>query len=183
MARERQAAPPTGRQNGRPLLAWSFLWVASCGGSDPGSTEPPPPPVRGIQFVSGAVATDSIGAILALPILVEVHDSSGRLAPAGTLVQFAGVQRLPLVVFEAEVRAPQAQQFEPVTIGTTNGGGRVSAHVRLGFVAGPARVVVSAPALGVSDTATYTVVPGAPHDVRLEPIDTTIHVGRSYAIR
>lgn len=163
----------------RPRFAWCLLWVASCGGS----TEPPPPSARGIQFVSGAAVTDSIGAILAQPLLVEVRDTSGRLAPVGTLVQFAGVQPGHLIVFEAHVRVPGAQEFEPVATGTTDANGRASVQVRLGFVAGPARIAVSAPALGVSDTAAYTVIPGAAHDVRLAPLDTTIYVGRSYALR
>jgi hypothetical protein len=163
----------------KPSLAWCLLLVASCGGS----TEPPSPPARGIQFVGGAVATDTIDAILGQPLVVEVHDSSGRLAPVGTLVTFSGAQRKPLIVFEAQVRAPGASRFEPVVTGATDTNGRVAVEVRLDFVAGPARVVVSAPALGVSDTAHYMIVPGNPYDVWIEPLDTTIYVGQSYSMR
>jgi hypothetical protein len=154
--------------------------VADCG---PDSTEPPPPLTPGIQVVSGAPATDTIGATLSQALVVEVHDSTGKLAPTGTVVQFAGVQPGHLIVYEAEVRAPGMSIFAPLATATTDANGRVGVEVRLGHVAGPARVAVSVLTLGVSDTIAYTIVPGAAYDVTIAPLDTTIYVGQSYTMR
>jgi hypothetical protein len=93
------------------------------------------------------------------------------------------VQPGHLIVYEAEVLAPGMSVFAPLATGTTDAKGRVGIEVRLGYVAGPARVAVSVLTLGVSDTVTYTIVPGAGHDVTLAPIDTTVYVGQSYTVR
>src|SRR5690348_2690597 len=50
------------------------------------STEPRPGD-RGIRVVSGGNQTDTVLAVLAQPLLVEIRDSTGRLAP-GVTVRF-----------------------------------------------------------------------------------------------
>jgi len=54
--------------------------------------------------------------------------------------------------------------------------------VQFGTVAGPAHVVVTAPVLGLRDTASYTVRPGAPAAVRFGVRDATAYVGGTRAL-
>ena len=67
--------------------------------------------------------------------------------------------------------------------GETDGAGRASVMVQMGTVAGPARIAVSVPTLGLQDTARYTVLPGQPSAIHIMPGDTAIYAGSSYTIR
>jgi len=64
----------------------------------------------------------------------------------------------------------------------TDSEGRTGVLVQMGPVAGPARIAVAVPTLGVEDTARYTVRPGQPSAVILTPGDTAIYIGASYTI-
>ncbi|MBK6308210.1 MAG: hypothetical protein IPF47_21775 [Gemmatimonadetes bacterium] len=72
------------------VAAMAAMAAVACGGDDGSAPPPPPPPppVRGVRILSGADVTDSVGARLLQPLIVEVHDSAGALAPLGTVVRF-----------------------------------------------------------------------------------------------
>jgi hypothetical protein len=133
--------------------------------------------------VSGAHVTDTIGTILSQALVIEVYDSTGKLAPLGTSVRFEAVPNVARSAFETFVVAIGLSSFSTTALGTTDASGRTSVLVRLGFLAGPARVAIYVPTLGLRDTALYTVTPGAPANVSLAPIDTAVTVGRGFAFR
>ena len=54
--------------------------AAVASGGDDGSAPPPLPPVRGVRILSGAEVTDSAGARLLQPLIVEVRNSAGALS-------------------------------------------------------------------------------------------------------
>jgi Tol biopolymer transport system component len=67
--------------------------------------------------------------------------------------------------------------FFGALVDTTDGEGRVKARVAYGTVAGPARLAITVPEIGLVDTLEFDVRPGAPADVRIQPRDTVIRVG------
>jgi Tol biopolymer transport system component len=132
----------------------------------------------GIQFVAGNSVTDTAGAILTQALVVEVHDSSGVVPPAGTIVRFSSIVE---GFTAAAVIAPLTSTFFGTFLASaTDENGRSSVLVRLGFKAGTARILVTVPTLGLIDTATFTVLPGNPARVTITPIDTLLYVGRTY---
>ena len=163
----------------RKGLTFALLCVSMACGE--GTTEPGPG--RGIQFVSGANLADTIDAILPQALVIEVRDSAGNLAPLATGVRFEAVREPTRFAFEAFVRALGGSDFSLAALGTTDASGRVSVQVRLGPRAGPARVAIYVPTLGLRDTARYTIMPGAVSDLLLEPYDTVLTVARSFSYR
>ncbi len=69
------------------LGALAAATIAACG-SESTSVQNSPRTVRGLRIVSGSDVTDTAGALLSLPLIVEVHDSAGKVAPRGTVVRF-----------------------------------------------------------------------------------------------
>ena len=68
---------------GRAASALAVALLAACGD---GATKPPPAE-PGIHFVAGAAATDTVGAVAAQALVVEVRRSDGRPA-AGEVVRW-----------------------------------------------------------------------------------------------
>ena len=147
--------------------------IAACSGDSTGTPEPSEP---GINILSGAALTDTVLAAPAAPLRVRVRGTDGKPRP-GTEVRFRGGFDLGMSLADAAGR-PLATWVD-----TTDGQGYASAMVRFGTRAGPAHVVVSAPALSAVDTASYTVLPGAPAIVSAAPADSTVYVGGSYRLR
>lgn len=143
-----------------------------------------------IEILSGASATDTIDTQLPHPLIVLVRDSSGQPAPVGTLVRFssvvhAGQTSLPPyeTPYEAYVEALDTQELAIFATGTTDAAGRTGVLIRFGEVAGTAHIVVEAPLLGLIDTVTYTVTPGAAAGIAMMPADTTVAQGGSYQLQ
>lgn len=153
--------------------------VAACGSDSPSS--PAAPKFRGIRFVSGASGTDTAMARLSEPLVVEVHDSSGALIPAGTVVRFEAQSRDGYP--ELQVGAFTQLEVGSFAVGTTDAMGRTGAMVRLASRAGPARVAVVVPTLGLRDTVRYTVSAASAALVQLEPSDTALYVGHPLALK
>jgi hypothetical protein len=135
----------------------------------------PSGPRSGLNIVSGAGLSDTVGSTLKPPLTVQLLD--GDLQPlSGQTVYFNtdgpvlvapldepgfGINRLP---------------------GITDASGEASVWVELLFAAGPGKVVVVAPS-GQSVELHYTVLPGAPAYVRADPRDTVLYVGGSETFR
>lgn len=145
-------------------------------------TSSPTPRGPGLHFVSGADLTDTIFAIPAIALVVEVRDSSGALAPPGTVVRFEA-----LVVsgyrWTMQVADLASNMFVPFVSETTDVRGRVAVLVQFGITAGPAGVAVSAPTIGLRDTAHYTVLAGRPYRLLVAPADTPMYVGSTIPLR
>jgi Tol biopolymer transport system component len=159
------------------LLIAAIFVVTSCGDSSgPRGGRP------GLSFVSGYNLTDTISAKPIIALVVEVRDAQGAIVPQGTVVRFSPV---PTPYFQSEMMVAEltSTSYNNFATGETDGAGRAAVLVQMGPIAGPARIAVSVPALGVQDTARYTVLPGQPSAILLTPVDTAIYVGSSYTIR
>jgi hypothetical protein len=134
----------------------------------------------GLRIVSGAGVADTITAILPQPLVIEYRDSDGFPVRDAWIV-VVGITSLdgPEVQFE---HAPGA--YTPQLHVRTDSVGRVRARVRMGEKAGIARVRLHkdhfSPAM---DSASFTVLPGAPARVALAPRDTALFSGRSLTPR
>lgn len=133
---------------------------------------------------------DTIGTELPGLLVVQLNDSVGR-PRAGALVAFQPL-RSPGVPFDERVllfhdpadpsnwSSPFGAQLE------TDSSGRVRAMVMLGNVAGSVEAVLSAQSPGgsvVLDTVRFKVSPGAPASIDLQPVDSALYEGGSYALR
>ena len=156
------------------LVALTALVALSCG--DPTAPRGDP----GIHFVAGAGATDTTFSVLTQALIVEVRDSSGHLVPAGTIVRFQSA--LTEFINEAMVSELTASAFFNLVALETDQTGRAAVIVRLGPKAGPARVIVTVPTLGMRDTASYTVLPGNPANIVITPVDTMLYAGNSVTL-
>jgi Tol biopolymer transport system component len=145
--------------------------VASGCDTNPAGSKPGEP---GIRFVAGHTGTDSVDAVLAQTLVVEVRDGEGRLA-AGITVAFDGTPN-------AAVAGP-GQGWQYRTNMLTDGQGRAFTRVRLGTAVGEAAVAVIVGGLPFTDTARYTVTAGQPAKVAAAPRDSAVWVARAYTLR
>jgi Tol biopolymer transport system component len=138
----------------------------------------------GINVVAGANVTDTVGAALPLALRVVVRDAAGHILP-DAVVRFSSV---PIVrpggstvpsVLVGDVSAVGASTF---LAETTSASGVAFARIVLGQAAGAGAVAILVPQEGLQDTARYTITPGAATKVVLPIVDTTIQVGRSFAL-
>ena len=161
-----------------PLLA--ALGLAACSDGDgPGGGTP------GLRVVAGADAEDTIGAVLAQALVVEVRGASGS-ALRGVPVTFRtleGTGSTGWTTRNALVARLDGHQAQWSVTDTTDSRGRAGALVVLGMQAGAASVRVQVPASGVDTVVTYTVKPGAAHRIALGPVDTALYVGATFALR
>jgi hypothetical protein len=77
--------------------------------------------------------------------------------------------------------APQSA-FGTLVTDTTDDLGHASARIRLGSVAGQARMVVRSLALGIADTLQFTVLPGNASRIVLSVRDTALKPGESFTV-
>jgi len=159
-------------------IACCTLLVAALTYACDSSTEPRPGD-RGIRIVSGANQTDTVFAPLAQPLLVEVRDSTGRLAP-GVTVRFKSAFNSngnAVLVWKTDV-----QQWDILTTAVADAKGRASTRMKLMAEAGTMRLEVAVPEWGVADTVTFTSTPGKPQRWTISPRDTAITAGTSFKL-
>ena len=154
-------------------IACCTLLVAALTYACDSSTEPQPGD-RGIRVVSGGGQTDTIAAKLNQPLVVEIRDSTGRIVPGAT-VQFQDV-------YDVGVSASGQQQYGSFATDVADARGHASTFVQLGGAVGIARLAVSVPELGVSDTVTYTIPHGSPWQFTISPRDTSLLPGQSFTL-
>jgi hypothetical protein len=145
--------------------------------------------------VLGAGVTDTIDTQPVQALVVEVRETGGALAPAGTLVRFeprpaepspTRIYYMPAISV-CELTAPVCGSFGYGAPGqlltqTTDAQGRAKVLVRLGPAAGRAVVRLTVPEFGLEDSATYTVLPGKPAAVRASIGDTVLDVGATVTL-
>ena len=171
-------------------LACTWLALA-CGG---GGTEPVPTYAPGVSIVSGAVAMDTIDAILTQPLTVRVADTEGRPI-RGAVVRFipTEISTTPGMFMGYTTRVSPAPLTAVATWGViteavTNEDGLAQAMVRLGEVAGKGGVAVRAgyqqyPFESRATTTTFTVNPGGVASIAMLPADTSLYVGSRLVLR
>lgn len=155
---------------------WSALAATYAALSVAGCLDEPvaPGPAPTLLVLSGAGLTDTIGAQLGDPLVVQALDASG--APiAGLPLDLAAETidgRATLLVRESSGAAPV-----PALDLVTGADGSASVFVALGERAGPARLLVTHPPTGATETATFAVLPGGAVSIQLSPPDTVITNG------
>jgi Tol biopolymer transport system component len=163
------------------LFTCLLALFAACGdgGTPPVEPEPEPQPGK-LSIVAGRGQTDSIQAVLAQPLVVELRDTRGELMPdvelnvISTLVD----ERNADVLF-----APiGSNAFAPSLTARTGADGRLSVQMRLDTVAGPVIVKVKTVTSGVTDTATITTIGGTAVRMEATPRDTTLHASVAYRL-
>ena len=156
------------------LIAFAF----ACGGD---STRPVTMPA--IRALAGANQSDTADAVLRQSLVVEVRDSTGAPAAAGTPVHFAAVPRGASSVSELTLESLEGATFSSAVTTSTDSRGQASVAVRLGTIAGPARVVVSVSQFALIDTVLFTIMAANPVRLSIQPTDTSVIVGRSVPFR
>jgi hypothetical protein len=145
------------------------------------STSLPSISVPGLTVVAGEGQTDTVLAQLARALVVQVRDSTGRLA-ADALVRMQCVS--DSVVHDSVLLAGSSiATFGAILAESTDASGEATAHLQFGSRAGRGHVAVSVPRFGYQDTVTYTILPGAAVGLTAAPRDTALYVGNSYSIR
>jgi hypothetical protein len=159
------------------LLIAAIFVATSCGDSSgPGGARP------GLTLVSGYNLTDTVTAKPVGALIVEVRDAQGAIVPQGTVVRFEAMISSTSVT-EMTVAPLTSTFYQTFATGETDAAGRAAVLVQLGRVAGPARIAISVPTLGVQDTARFTVLPGRPARILMLPADTAVYGSGSYTIR
>ncbi len=150
----------------RLFLAPLIDGVVSCGDeSAPAGPKSPGPTVGIVQLKT---ASDTIGATLSLPLVVEVRDPVNGSLKAGAVVRFSAID------WSTSLANVGSGAFATTLIDTTDGSGRASAVVRLGSKRGRQRIVVAGQAVGGADTASIDIEPGQVIALRILPADTAV---------
>lgn len=156
------------------LVAATFI-ALSCGDTS-GPHESP-----GLRLVSGNNLTDTVYAKPVTALVVEVRDDKGAIVPQGTVVRFTAIIS-PVYLAEMYVESLTSTYYDTFAPAVTDAAGRAAVLVQMGRVAGPARIAISVPTLGLQDTARYTVLPGRPAAVTMLPSDTSMYTTGTYTI-
>ena len=168
-----------------PLLpAIAFLLAVACGGTADAPTETAGGGGKPLTIVAGSDITDTIEARPVQALVVEVRDGSGPMA--GVPVRFARVNPFEPgsgATAEVSVAAEQSGFFRREVTDTTDATGRALVLVLFGGYVGNAKVAITVPSTGASDTARYVVLPGAPAAVRLGLRDTSVFMGDKFNVR
>jgi Tol biopolymer transport system component len=136
----------------------------------------------GLHIAAGGDGRDTVMARLATPLVVQYRDARGE-GRSGVTV------RLEAASFGAPgphvVVSPvsEVDAFRTVVTDTTDAGGRVAARVAFGPAAGRGWIRVTAPGLGLADSASYEVLAGAATRLAVGPSDTALHVGATVQLR
>lgn len=132
-----------------------------------------PPTTTGVEFLAGAGLTDTVTAIPSQMLRVRVHG-----ARAGHTVRFAtraSEEGFPPFMWVAEAAAEATVM--------TDADGVAAVPIRFGSRSGQTTIEVSIPDLGLVDTASYEVLPGAPVEALLTPGNTLLQPGQAFRYR
>jgi len=161
------------------MIGVAFAWActANDGATAPGNG------LDMLRVVAGDGQSDTVLATLAQPLVVEVRDSTGRIA-GGRAVSFTSLsdELASRTRPTAYVTTDVDEGFGFDVVDTTDADGHAKAFLHYSIVAGTARVVVSVPDLQVVDTVSFTVIPGTQATFSLAPHDTTVPPGASYPL-
>jgi hypothetical protein len=163
-------------------LGWSCAILLAAAACD-GPSEPDPPPVpTALTVVAGEGQADTVDALAAQRLEIVVTDDRGGPSP-GIAVEFAGDLAAGSASEPGVLVGTAATGFQRTVSATTDASGKAWVNVTMGRVAGTTRVVVTAPALGLADTAAFTVRPGTAVRLAVAPRDTGVYVDGSFALR
>ncbi|MBK8006720.1 MAG: hypothetical protein IPK12_23310 [Gemmatimonadetes bacterium] len=155
--------------------------VAACGG---GEDPQGPGGSPFISFVGGDRGRDTVQSTLTASLVVKVTQQGGDPVAPGTLVRFQDHAYLIGSGLTSLFVSPEEDGFFAFDVtDTTDAQGVVRVGIRLGTVAGAARLVVTVPGLGYADTARFQVQAGNAAGVRFLPKDTAVYVAGTARLR
>jgi hypothetical protein len=139
-----------------------------------GCTDGSGPSQPQLRVLSGAGISDTISHVATQPLLIEI--TRGGQPQQGVEVRFAAPLRNRM-----RVAALNPDSAFGVFVSTlTDGAGRAAVRVSFGTQAGAGSVFVTVLQYALEDTASYTVLPGAPVRVALLPKDTFVVIGARF---
>jgi hypothetical protein len=152
--------------------------VAGCG-----SDSTAPTSKSGLRIDAGADVTDTVGAVLTQALIVQVRKPGSTTLATGTVVRFTALANDSVPYANTIDVAPlTSQYFSGFASDSTDAQGRASVLVELGSVVGRTGIVITAPELGLADTAWYTVKPGLPAHLAPSISDTVVRAGITWDI-
>ena len=158
------------------IAAW-LAAVAGCGSSQPTESSPTPASPAAIRIEPGPEREDTALAEPARQLVVLVVDSSG--SPVSGTIEFVS----PTFDPGGEVPsmwlrlAGDAQPRDRATV-RASARGEAGVFLKFGPRAGGAWVRVTLPGV-TSDSVEFTIRPGAPARIALDPPDTAVYVGNT----
>jgi Bacterial Ig-like domain (group 2)/WD40-like Beta Propeller Repeat len=162
---------PATREACLVLVAGLCLGGCGDGGGEPGQGQ--------IRIVSGLAQTDTTGAVLEDPLVVEVHGQGGSPAE-GVTVRFGPAVCLPACALPFST---ELDRVVPELEVATDARGRASTRVYLSYPAGEAGVPIEVQSLDLTDTARFHIEPGNPVGLLIHVSDTAVYAGASYDLR
>jgi hypothetical protein len=140
------------------LLSALSLMAGGCGGESPSDPGSEPAAVASVRIIAGDGQTDTAGAVLPTPVVIEVLDVNGEGSPGRTLVlSVAGSE--PTLNY---------QSADPSGDVVTDSAGRAEVRWKVYGLAGTRHLIVAvlgSAAVG-KDTITSTMLPAGPHQVQ-----------------
>jgi hypothetical protein len=138
----------------------------------------------GIQIMDVST-TDTVFATHPLTLLVR--DTAGQpFAHAIVLLQspqFTNPDFPYVTGYRVLVATSESANFVNSLIDTADTGGRLTVQTRFGSSIGTGTLELSVPAQGFANTVLFTVLPGAPAGVTVQPVDTAIYGAHGYTLR
>lgn len=134
--------------------------------------------------IAGGGATDTVQARLLQALIVEIRDSTGRVA-RGHTVRFETLPPDdPKRKSESAISVSTLSANAYATFGAdvTDSTGRAKILIGFGTVAGTSRLRVSVPEFAMVDTVTFTVKPGTPSKFIIGTRDTLVQPGATYSL-
>ncbi|MGH7469947.1 MAG: hypothetical protein ACRENP_18515 [Longimicrobiales bacterium] len=158
-----------------PWFVLGTLLAGSAGCHDDGTGADNGPSLR---ILAGADVADTISAAPSQGLVVQVRDVNGQ-TEAGVEVRFDASAAASLM------RVSRVGDAFPssTTAATTDANGRATVLIRFGERTGAGFIVLAVPLYDLTDTAHYTVRPGAPVRIALSPRDTALPVGATFRYR
>ena len=129
----------------------------------------------GVHIVRGSQADT---AMAATELIAEVRGADREVLP-GAVVEFRSLG--PTDSAFVYLNPPGAITRRVVT-DTTDARGMASTPVRLAYIAGTARLLVTVQSAGFQDTVAYLIRPGATAAIAISPADTAMYVDGSYPL-
>lgn len=161
-------------------VVFALLYALSCGKSP---DAPPPPTGPALKIIAGAGLTDTIQARPVQGLAVQVLGPTGK-PESGVGVDFEtcpGASGSDCYLMK--ISPALDGFFTRKASTTTDAEGRAVVQLRMDVRAGPTYVKITVPAYNLSDSAAFTVLPGAAVGVWAFLRDTTVDLGGTFTPR
>lgn len=137
-----------------------------------------------LAIVAGGATTDTVQARPVQALVIEVRDTTGGGARGKTVRFEALPPDDPKRKTETAIAVSSltSNAYSAFASDLTDSVGRAKTLVGFGTVAGPARVRVTVPEFGMTDTIVFTVKPGLPAKFIIGTRDTVVQPGATYSL-